>query len=199
MVGGAFGVIAGSLFPEYASSPSAYSIVGMGAVAAAVLGAPISTILIVFEITGDYGVTIAVMIAAAVATVVIQQVPGQSFFHWQLMRRGIDIRREHPQNLLQSNTVGETMIDAEALLARNRSEGIMETGTIAGPEGVAVCADDSVEGALALMDEQGAEHLAVIDGAETRRVVGMVSRADIHAAHNRALIDRRNSRNSGHG
>ena len=38
MVGGAFGIIAGSVFPDYASSPSAYSIIGMGAVAAAVLG-----------------------------------------------------------------------------------------------------------------------------------------------------------------
>ena len=39
-----------------------------------------------------------------------------------------------------------------------------------------------------VMDRHGVEHLAVIDHGETRRVVGMVSRADILAAHNRALI-----------
>ena len=91
------------------------------------------------------------------------------------------------------------MMAAGELRARAGGGGVMETGTVAGPDYPAVCAADSIEGALALMDEQGAEHVAVIDGAETRRVVGMVSRADIHAAHNRALIDRNNSRNSGHG
>ena len=81
MVGGAFGVIAGTVFPELATSPGAYTIIGMGAVASAVLGAPISTILIIFEITGDYGVTIAVMIASAVAAVVTRRIPGKSYFH----------------------------------------------------------------------------------------------------------------------
>ncbi len=109
MVGGAFGVIAGSVFPDLATSPGAYTIIGMGAVTSAVLGAPISTILIVFELTGDYGVTIAVMIASAVSSVVTQQVFGKSFFHWQLERRGIDIGRDRPAGLLKTMLVREVM------------------------------------------------------------------------------------------
>ena len=50
----------------------------MGAVTSAVLGAPISTILIVFELTGNYSITIAVMIASAVSTVITQQSPRAS-------------------------------------------------------------------------------------------------------------------------
>ena len=188
MVGGAFGIIAGSVFPDYASSPSAYSIIGMGAVAAAVLGAPISTILIVFEITGDYGVTIAVMIAVAVATVVIQKIPGKSFFHWQLERRGVNINRDRLHDLLQSITARETMIDAARLRERHGGEGIMETGTEVSPGALVVGVDDNVESILMIMERHGVEHIAVIDHGEPRRVVGMVSRADILAIHNRALV-----------
>ena len=60
MLGGAFGLIASLALPEYASHHSVYAIVGMGAVAGAVLGAPISTILIVFELTANFDLTIAV-------------------------------------------------------------------------------------------------------------------------------------------
>ena len=198
MVGGAFGIIAGGVFPEYASSPSAYSIIGMGAVTAAVLGAPISTILIVFEITGDYGVTIAVMIAAAVATVVIQKIPGQSFFHWQLMRRGVNIHRDRLHDLLQSITARETMIDAALLRERHGGEIIMETGSTAPPGTVVVRLDDNIEDILAVMECRGVEHLAVIEHGDQRRVVGMVSRADILAAHNRALMVHKDYKSSDH-
>ena len=198
MVGGAFGIIAGGVFPEYASSPSAYSIIGMGAVTAAVLGAPISTILIVFEITGDYGVTIAVMIATAVATVVIQKIPGQSFFHWQLMRRGVNIHRDRLHDLLQSITARETMIDAALLRERHGGEIIMETGSTAPPGTVVVRLDDNIEDILAVMECRGVEHLAVIEHGDQRRVVGMVSRADILAAHNRALMVHKDYKSSDH-
>jgi CIC family chloride channel protein len=160
----------------------------MGAVAAAVLGAPISTILIVFEITGDYGVTIAVMIAVAVATVVIQKIPGKSFFHWQLERRGVNINRDRLHDLLQSITARETMIDAARLRERHGGEGIMETGTEVSPGALVVGVDDNVESILMIMERHGVEHIAVIDHGEPRRVVGMVSRADILAIHNRALV-----------
>src|SRR5690606_3493925 len=54
MAGGAFGLIAAGAFPDLASSHGLYAILGMGAVAAAVLGAPFSTTMIVFELTGGY-------------------------------------------------------------------------------------------------------------------------------------------------
>ncbi|MBT7943271.1 MAG: chloride channel protein, partial [Alphaproteobacteria bacterium] len=63
LTGGAFGIVVTGLFPEYSSGPAAYTLVGMGAVAAAVLGAPISTTLIIFEMTGDYALMLGVMVA----------------------------------------------------------------------------------------------------------------------------------------
>lgn len=58
--------------------------------------------------------------------------------------------------------------------------------------------DDTIESVLMVMDRHGVEHLAVIDHGETRRVVGMVSRADIFAAHNRALIGHKAYTSSSH-
>lgn len=109
MVGGAFGTIAGSLLPALASTPGLYAVVGMGAVASAVLGAPISTMLIVFEITGDYNVTIAVMIASAVASVVTNMFSQKSFFMMQLANRDIHLEGGRATYLLKSATVGQHM------------------------------------------------------------------------------------------
>lgn len=237
MVGGAFGIVAGSVLPDFASSPGTYTIVGMGAVAAAVLGAPISTILVVFEITGDYGVTIAVMVAAAVATIVTQQIPGTSFFHWQLARRGIDISRDRARGLLQSIPVRDamepatglilvtvtkaelralfretprgvffvvadhdrligaiTLDDVKHLVFDDGDSGPIDVQALARSHNAAVLADDNVERAHAVMDEQGVDQLPVVDDGTTQRVVGMVRRKSMLRAHNRALASAWNNR-----
>ena len=91
-VGASYGLIAASVFPELASGVGVYTVVGMGAVAAAVLGAPISTTLIIFEITGDYKLSLAVMLAIVVSTELTHNLYGQSFFAVQLKKRSIDLR-----------------------------------------------------------------------------------------------------------
>ena len=109
MVGGAFGLIATQLFPHLSSGHSAYTLVGLGAVSGAVLGAPISTILIVFELTANYALTIAVMLAVVIATVITQQVRGHSFFTWQLERRGINIKGGRESSLMMTTHVSDVM------------------------------------------------------------------------------------------
>jgi len=109
MTGGAFGIAAASIFPDLASSPGLYAIVGMGAVASAVLGAPISTMLIVFEITGDYNVTVAVMIASAVASNFTSLFYKRSFFLMQLADRGIELEGGKATYLLKSAKVADHM------------------------------------------------------------------------------------------
>lgn len=109
ITGVAFGIIAGMVFPELATGSSAYGVVGMSAVAAAVLGAPISTILIVFELTADYKITIAVMVATSVATMLVQQTVGHSFFHGQLQNRGLNLQGGRARHLLQALTVSDVL------------------------------------------------------------------------------------------
>jgi CIC family chloride channel protein len=109
LVGVGFDKIAEALFPELSSSAALYGVLGMGAVAGAVLGAPISTIIMIFELTHDYGVTFALMVAVAVATLFTMQVHGHSFFTWQLARAGLHLGRALELRLLERRRVGEIM------------------------------------------------------------------------------------------
>lgn len=105
MTGGAFGLIAAQAFPEMAASHGLYAIIGMSAVAASVLGAPISTILIVFELTGDYKISIAVMIAVSVATLITKHIIGRSIFQTQLLNRNVDVNESRALRLLSFRQV----------------------------------------------------------------------------------------------
>ncbi len=110
LLGGIYGQLTTLLVPGFSSGPGAYAVVGMGAMAAAVLGAPISTVLIIFELTGDYELTVAVMVAVVIATVLTQQIVGKpSFFHWQLERRGLNLSAGQEVGLLRSLQVKDVM------------------------------------------------------------------------------------------
>ncbi|MEE9317973.1 MAG: chloride channel protein [Rhodospirillales bacterium] len=106
MVGSAYGIVATSVFPDYSSGPAAYALVGMGAMAAAVLGAPISTTLIIFEMTGDYALTLGVMVAVVIASEITHQLYGRSFFAKQLKLRGIDLRDGFETEIMQAVKIG---------------------------------------------------------------------------------------------
>ena len=68
LLGLSYWIIATSFLPSMSGSFSLYALAGMAAVAAAVLGAPISTTLIVFEMTGDWQTALAVLVTVSLAT-----------------------------------------------------------------------------------------------------------------------------------
>jgi len=109
MTGGAYGILATMVFPELSSGPEAYTLIGMGAVAAAVLGAPISTTLIVFELTSDFTMTLAVMTAVIVASELVRASQMRSFFHNQLKNRGIDLRSGFEAEILNKIPIKNIM------------------------------------------------------------------------------------------
>ncbi len=88
LTGLAFGLVATSIFPDVSGSETLYALAGMGAVSAAVLGAPISTTLIVFEMTGDWQIGLAVMVAVSLSTALASRLVNKSFFLTQIERRG---------------------------------------------------------------------------------------------------------------
>lgn len=105
MTGGAFGIIATAAFPEFSANHGLYAILGMTAVSASVLGAPISTILIVFELTGDYKISIAVMVTVGIATLITKQLTDRSIFQSQLARRNVDISENKAMRYLKFRQV----------------------------------------------------------------------------------------------
>ena len=114
LTGAAFGIVATGFVPDAQASINTYSLVGMGAVTGAVLGAPISTILIIFELTGDYATTIAVMVAVAVSSLTSRQLGVQSFFISQLTVRGVDLRRADERAATRAVPIASLMSDAFA-------------------------------------------------------------------------------------
>jgi len=92
-IGAAAGGFLGKLmaFGGFATVPALLPIAGFAAVTAAVVGAPISVILVVLELTQSYEFAVAAMLAAVVSTFLTSLVFGHSFFDEQLLRRGIDL------------------------------------------------------------------------------------------------------------
>ncbi|MDO6458679.1 chloride channel protein [Celeribacter halophilus] len=91
LTGLSFGLVATAIFPTVSGTATLYALAGMGAVAAAVLGAPISTTLIVFELTGDWQTGLAVMVAVSLSTALASRLVDRSFFLTLLERRGVHL------------------------------------------------------------------------------------------------------------
>jgi CIC family chloride channel protein len=154
LLGGVFGSVMAGVYPALASSTGAYAMVGMGAVAGAVLGAPISTILIIFELTGDYRVTIAVMVAVVIASLITQAFRVKSFFIWQLERRGIDVSVGRERGMLRSMQVRDVMVGDYATIAPDAPVAELRSKLLSAPYGLlmVVGAGGRLEGTVALSD-----------------------------------------------
>jgi len=119
LTGLAFGWIAVAIFPSIEGDETLYALAGMGAVAAAVLGAPLSTTLIVFELTGDWQAGLSVMVAVAIASAITNRLVQRSYFLTQLERRGVRIS-PGPQVYLLSKFNVATVLRDKSVLSESR-------------------------------------------------------------------------------
>ncbi|MCS6925724.1 MAG: chloride channel protein, partial [Candidatus Binatia bacterium] len=108
IIGGLFGFGVGALFPTFTGPSGAYALVGMAAFLAGVVHCPITALLLLFEITGDYHIILPLMVSCTISTLVAKVLREESIYTIQLTRRGIDIRRREA-NLMQAFTVGQVM------------------------------------------------------------------------------------------
>lgn len=107
--GGAFGLVLSALFPELNLRPEAYALVGMGSVVAAATAAPITAILIVFEMTNDYAIVVPLMVSAVVAQLVARRVEPDSLYSGWLRRRGEHLSQGEDQDILTRLTVQQAL------------------------------------------------------------------------------------------
>lgn len=89
----------------------AYAICGMMAVTSAVIGAPLTTILIVFELTRNYDLTIAAMVAVVFSNLVSYRMYGRSLFDVQLARKGIDLSQGRDRARLSTHLVSDLLME----------------------------------------------------------------------------------------
>ncbi|WP_328302937.1 chloride channel protein [Streptomyces sp. NBC_00435] len=91
MLGSAFGQGMGHLAPGVTGSAMTYAVIGMGAVFAGSARAPITAVIIIYELTGEYGLILPLMAAVAVATGVSHALSGETVYTAKLLRRGVDL------------------------------------------------------------------------------------------------------------
>ncbi|MCK5220367.1 MAG: chloride channel protein, partial [Candidatus Aminicenantes bacterium] len=108
MTGGFFGNILSKLWPGMTAGPGAYALVAMSAVVAATTHAPITAILIIFEMTNDYKIILPLMIATIISLVVTKAGKG-SIYTLKLLRKGINIHQGREINILKSMRVEDVM------------------------------------------------------------------------------------------
>lgn len=109
MAGGSFGQLVHTAFPHTTASSGAYSIVGMGAVMAGTSHGPLTAILMLFEMTGDYLIILPLMIACIISSVASGQFLKESIYTMKLARKGVNIKAGKEVNVLKSMLVRDTM------------------------------------------------------------------------------------------
>ena len=112
-LGSLFGSLTGAalarLGQDLAIDPLIYTLVGMGAVAAAIVGAPMTMIMIVLETTGDFTATIGVIVGVVTAAIAVRHWFGYSFATWRFHLRGLSIRSPEDVGWVNELLVGPMM------------------------------------------------------------------------------------------
>lgn len=116
-LGGAFGVAVATLLPAVAIAPEPYALVAMGAVVAATTGAPITAILLVFEMTNDYAIVPPLMVAVVISAVVARRIEPDNLYSGWLRRRGEHLRHGSDRDVLSELTVADAY-ERDAVLVR---------------------------------------------------------------------------------
>ena len=142
MAGAVFGDVVHAVAPQAGGSIGAYALVGMGAVFAGAARAPITAVVILFELTGEYTIILPLMLAIVLATAVSELISKDTVYTRKLLRRGIDID-EPADSAMRRRPVSSVMVEP--------------------PEPIAV--DDSLVGAAARFASGGEATLPVVDKA----------------------------------
>jgi CIC family chloride channel protein len=186
LTGCAFGEVATQLLPAVSGSQGLYALAATGAVASAVLGAPISSTLIVFELTGDWQAGIAVLISVSLASVVADRLVARSFFLTQLERRGLRLSAG-PQGYIAA-----TMPVSGLMRLRGAEDCASDTSCQAMiDQGVFLWRGDSLAKALPMFERLQGRFLPVLDGPVSgegeAELLGALFRVDALTAYTRAL------------
>ena len=185
LTGLAFGLVATSLAPDISGSGTLYALAGMGAVSAAVLGAPISTTLIVFELTGDWQTGLAVMVSVSLSTALASRLVDRSFFLTQLERRGVHLAAGPQAYLLATFRVQSVMraVDAPRMAPEEACWEMIREGTYL--DGTA-----TLEQAMPIFEKSNPQFIPVVTiDRETEKLVllGALFQVDALRAFNRKL------------
>ena len=190
--GMAFGEIAGHAFGPGAGPPALYAVVAMGAVFASAARAPLTSVASVVEMTGDYALTLPVMLAVAIATATSRGLSYGTIYTTKLLRRGQDVDRAAPWRAFGDLKAADAMRPFPRPLAVVGGPGHRDgDGDGGGPgparlpgrvtyrrDPQAVFAAESLAQALRQLESYGRDGLPVLSG-DGRQVRGWITNASV--------------------
>ncbi|MFI1523831.1 chloride channel protein [Kitasatospora cineracea] len=159
MLGAAFGQSAHALVPGSAGQVGAYGLIGMGAVFAGAARAPITAVIILFELTGEYSIILPLMTAIVLATLVGRLLSHDTIYTLKLRRRGVDLDAPDPHGLLRGVRVEAVMEPAPGPLG-------LRTALAEAADALA----DAPRGALPVVDRDGG-YLGVVAAGTVAEVL----------------------------
>jgi CIC family chloride channel protein len=233
LLGNAYGVAIGILEPAWFPDAHAYAVVGMAAMAASVIGAPLTMVFLALETTGDVALAPAITAAVLVAAITARRLFGFSFATWRFHLRGEAIRSAHDVGWIRNLTVGRLMRrDLRAVRAdlsltafrrqfplgsvnlivavdeADRYAGLVLLGEAHDPaldeklaslkiaallrhSKVVLLPSMNLKEAATIFERAEADALAVVDGADSLKVLGVLTEAHALRRYSEALDQRR--------
>ncbi len=208
MLGGAVGTVAHHLFPAYTATPGAYALVGMGAVFAGIVLAPMTSVLMIFEMTQDYAVIVPLMIANLVSLFISSRLQRQPIYEALAVQNGIHLptaearqQRDHRRVLrvrrpaIESLPVDITVQDAQIRVRASE----FRTWVLTSQRGVVglislstlerAASEDDTKKLSAIVDARIFPHVHADQGLDLALdrmgsnhvdILPVVSRADVH-------------------
>jgi len=208
MLGGAVGTVAHHLLPAHTATPGAYALVGMGAVFAGIVRAPMTSVVMIFEMTQDYAVIVPLMIANLVSLFISSRLQRQPIYEALAVQDGIHLptaetRHRHGQRQVTRITHAATQllpseITVEEALERVRSSEfrtwlVTDRRGVIGVINLTTLEREAAEGAAKQLGEivsglvfphvhpdQGLDLALERMGANQIEILPVVSRADMH-------------------
>ena len=231
MVGTAFGSSVHFIFPTLSASAETYSVVGMGAVAGAVMQAPLTNILMLFELTNDYTLILPIMATCIAASYTYQRFTKHSIYMQNLLNKGINIRHGRETSIMNSIKVQDVMSTDITTIAQempfrkiletisysknfyfpvldNRGDmtGILSfsdirevifeeqlgdllvAGELANTKVYSLTPQQNLNEAMEIFSQLDVDQLPVVRSEDKLKVIGMLTRGDMMASYNRAIL-----------
>ena len=154
MLGYFFGYAVHSLFPTVTATPGAYALVAMGGLVAGTTRAPITAIIIVFELTNDYSIILPLMVTCIISLILSSRLTRESIYTLKLLLRNIGIKEGMEVNVMESLFVKDLVkTDVEAIAdSENFNQVVNKILKGKSPEFPVVDRNNNVKGIVSIYD-----------------------------------------------
>ena len=180
MLGGVVGTVAQHFLPGYVASPGAYALVGMGTAFAGIVRAPMTSVVMIFEITRDYAVIVPLMISNLISLFISSRFQKQPIYEVLASQDGIHLPTAETRQLEGQRQVVQAMRDAtETLNAEMTVMQALEETKSSEFHSWPVCDDRGVIGIISLQNLKQSNN----DGLANKRLRELVNPDDFPHVH----------------